>query len=763
VSILEIGKQIGHYEIVAPLGSGGMAEVYRARDMRLGRMVAIKVMAASIQYDRDHVSRFRLEASTLSALNHPNIVTVFDVDQVGPMVYIVMELVQGRSLRALLQAGALPLPMMMRLAVQIARGLEKAHEARIVHRDLKPENLMVTDDGLVKILDFGLAKVAASTTDETQTPATQPGAVVGTTTYMAPEQMRSGTADFRSDQFAFGLILFEMATGQHPFRRETWLGTVAAIIGDQLQSMVGLNPNVPPPLVWLIERCLSKNPAQRYSSTRELVGQLQAIEQGLASPGTTSVRQPTTRPRGGRAVIDSIAILPFDTSGGAPDLEYLSDGLTEGIISSLSQTRTVRVMARSTVFRYKGSTSTPQQIGAELAVVAVLTGRVTVLTEKVTVRAELVSVADGSRLWGGHYMRPWSDVMAIERELSTQIAEALRVRLTAAQRRRLERRATANTDAYQMYLRGRFLLNKRTLDAIRKAIEQFQLAIDRDPQFARAYAGLADCHIVMGTGGFGVVPSREALMRAQAAAAKAIELDDDLAEAHRSLGQIHLTYTWNWDAAERELQRALRLDPGDAMTHSWFSEVCTVRERFTEGLAAARRGIELDPLSINASFYLMRVAYYARRYNDVVEEGRKVLELEPTFYRTNLMLAPAYQMLGRGAEAIALVDRLIAIVGSNPFLACLRADLLARNGARDAALVILEEVTELSRTRYVDPYDFARIHIALGDADRAFEWLERAFEARSAWLIWLKVSPFSDGLRHDPRFADLVGRIGVTT
>ena len=764
--MLEPGSQIGHYEIVAPLGVGGMGEVYRARDLRLGRMVAIKVMAASIQYDPDHVARFRQEASALSALNHPNIVTVFDIDQVGPITYIVMELVRGQSLRALLQAGALPLPMTLRLAVQIIEGLANAHEAGIVHRDLKPENVMVTDDGLVKLLDFGLAKVAAATTDETLSPVTQPGAVVGTATYMAPEQIRGRTADFHSDQFAVGLLLFEMATGQHPFRRDTWLATLTAIVTDTAPSVTGLNANAPPPLVWIVERCLSKSPADRYPSTRELARTMQSVEHQLLHSGSGSWPGPVPigrpRRRTGRAPIDSIAVLPFENVGRTADLEFFCDGLTEGIIGNLSPTPKLRVMARSTVFRYQGTTLTPQQIGLELQVVSVLTGRVTVRGDRVTVAAELVRVADGSRIWGGQYTRPWSGVMTIEQELATEITTALRLRVTPAHRRHLARHETASTDAYQLYLRGRFYLNKRTLDAVRKAIEEFQHAIDTDPLFARAYSGLADSYIVMGTGGFGVVPAREALTRASAAASRAIELDDHLAEAYRSLGHVHLMHHWDAAAAERAFDRAIELDPGAGMTYSWFAEVCTVRGRFEDGIAAARRGMELDPLSINATFYLMRVLYYARRYQDVIEEGRKAFELEPTFYRTNLMLAPAYQMIGRGGDAVALVDKLIAISGSNPFLSALRADLLARNGDADAARAILDEVMEIAKVRYVDPYDVARIYIGLGERTAAFEWLERAFDERSTWLIWLSVSPFSDGLRDDPRFADLVSRIGLT-
>jgi tetratricopeptide (TPR) repeat protein len=352
--------------------------------------------------------------------------------------------------------------------------------------------------------------------------------------------------------------------------------------------------------------------------------------------------------------------------------------------------------------------------------------------------------------------------MAIEREISDEITTALRLRLTPAQRRQLAKRQTASTDAYQLYLRGRYWLNKRTLDSVRKSIEQFQQAIDVDPQFARAFAGLADSYIVLGTGGFGVVPARDALTRASAAASRAIELDDRLAEAHRSLGHVHLMYSWDWNASTREFERAIALDPGAGMTHSWYAEVCTVRGLFDAGLAAARRGMELDPLSINATFYLMRVLYYARRYEDVIEEGRKAFELDPSYYRTNLMLAPAYQMLGRGAEAVALVDRLIAGSGASPFLSTLRADLLARNGDSATARSVLGQVLELSKTRYVDPYDIARVYIGLGERDEAFAWLARAYEGRSTWLIWLAVSPFSDVIRDDPRFAEQVARIGLT-
>ena len=761
------GTRFGRFEITARLGAGGMAEVYRARDLTLGRQVALKVLPRHLLGDAHRAARFRQEAMAASSLNHPNIVTVYEIGTEGDMVYMALELVEGKTLRQMLVGGALPVAAGLKIGAQVAEGLAKAHATGIVHRDLKPENVMVTDDSLVKILDFGVAKIAGSAADELEQFATAPvvqtgqGVVLGTVAYMSPEQARGADVDLRSDQFALGILLYEMATGRHPFRRDTPVRTLSAILDATPESIFSYSSGAPAPLGWIIERCLAKNPEDRYGSTRDLARDLQALAQHLSgASGTLSVQAPARAKGKSRSSIDSIAVLPFVNASGDADADYLGDGITETIINSLSQLPKLRVMARSTVFRYKDRADDAQRVGAELQVRAVVTGRVQIRGGNLVVSAELVNVAEGSQLWGAQYNRKFEDIFSIQEDIATEITAKLRVRLTGAQRKRLSTPQTRSSEAYELYLRGRFFWNKRTPEGIKQGVEHFERAIALDPDFALAHAGLADCYCVMGAGEFGIFPPRQVMPKAQAAAARAVALDDSLAETHSALATVKFWYDWDWPAAEREFQRAILINPGYAAAHAWYAEFLSAMGRFEEALDEGRRAASLDPMSVTAMWTLARVLNLAGDHVAAIAEMLKALEIEPTFVRPYYILAWAHYRRGEIDKAFDALRKSVSLGGDSPFKKGFTGHLHGALGQVEEARKILDEMAEQAKIRYVSPFYVSIVYAGLGDKDRAFEYLEKALTERSSYMAYLKVTPFVDALRSDPRFADLMRRMG---
>ncbi|MCI0379939.1 MAG: serine/threonine-protein kinase, partial [Gemmataceae bacterium] len=543
------GTTIGPYEIVAPLGAGGMGEVYRAKDKRLGREVAVKILPPHLANDAEALVRFEREAKTVAALAHPSIVVLYDFGSEKGASFAVTELLEGETLRQRLGQGALPWRKAIEWSIAIAEGLAAAHGKGIVHRDMKPENLFLTADGRVKILDFGLARTAAAAdlTAETQSfsPAhTLPGAVMGTVGYMSPEQVRGQTADARSDIFSLGCVLFEMVSGRRAFAGDSSADVSAAILNQNPSELTGSGRKVLPELERVILHCLEKRPEERFQSARDLAFALRALfsdsdHSAIARSGKGRVKTPARR---SRKAIDSIAVLPLANASPDPGAEFLSDGITENIINSLSQLPKLRVMARSTVFRYKGKEQDPLQVGADLGVRAVLTGRLFQLNNNLVIAAELVDAADGAQLWGAQYKRKLADLIEVQEEIAQEIAGQLRLVLTGEEKQRLGKRATQNSEAFQLYLQGRFSCNKRTAEAVDKSIALFEAAIAKDPDYALAYAGLADSYVFLQW--YGGRPPREVIPKGKAAALKALALDDALAEPHASLGLIHEEFDW---------------------------------------------------------------------------------------------------------------------------------------------------------------------------------------------------------------------------
>jgi serine/threonine-protein kinase len=781
------GSRLGPYEIVAPIGAGGMGEVYRAKDPRLGREVAVKVLPASFSSDPDRMRRFEQEARAAGILNHPNITAVYDVGTLDGSPYVVSELLEGETLRSRLAGGALAPRRAIDYAIQIAHGLAAAHEKGIVHRDLKPENLFVTKDGRVKILDFGLAKltrreeVGRETDLPTTAAGTEPGIVLGTLGYMSPEQVRGKPADARSDIFSFGAILYEMLSGKRAFHGDSAADTMSAILMKEPEELSASNRNLPPGLDRIVRHCLEKNPEARFHSTHDLAFDLEALSDAtspaLVSGPPTAVRPAwiisgavvlaallaaalLLLPR--RGAIKSLAVLPFVNASGDPATEYLSDGITESLINSLSQVPNLTVMSRNSVFRYKGRETDAQAAGKQLKVQAVLTGRVVQRGDDLSVSAELVDTRNNSHMWGDQYSRKRSDVLTIEEAITQDISTRLRQRLTSEEKERLAKRYTENTEAYGLYLKGRYHWNKRTAEDIQKGIEYFQQAIERDPGYALAYAGLAESHAVLHQ--YAGLPSTETLPKAKAAALKALEIDETLVQPHVTLAFVEENHYWNFPAAEREFKRAIELDPRYPTAHHWYSLYLSLFGRFEEAMREADRAYELDPLSLIINNLRSFCFRHGRQYDKAIEAARKTLELDRSFATAHLSLGIALEAKGRMPEAIEEFEEAARLSRRGLEAVADLGHAYAVSGRREDALQSIEELKRLLE-RGQDPLaNIALVYAGLGQKDRAIEWLENAYKSRSGWLIFLglRVDPRWDGLRPDPRFQDLMRRIGLT-
>jgi serine/threonine protein kinase len=788
--ILTPGTRLGSYEILSPLGAGGMGEVYRARDLRLERDVAIKVLPEQFANDADALIRFEREAKAVAALSHSNILAIHDVGVDRGIRFAVMELLEGQTLRERLNQSALPWRKAGEVGVAIADALSAAHAKGIVHRDLKPENIFLTSDGRVKVLDFGLARMsrpgsAAETTRraeaETQLATTTPGIVVGTMGYMSPEQLRGEPVDGRSDIFSLGCVLYEMASGQKAFARKTAVESISAVLNEDPQELAGSGKQVPPDFDRVISHCVEKKPEDRFQSARDLAFALRTIS------STSGVFQPLPRRSKPRfrpaawitvaglslllsgvllyfwafrsSTIHSIAVLPFVNSGADPNTEYLSDGITESIINSLARLPNLEVVSRSSVFRYKRPDIDPQAAGRELKVQVVLLGRVIHRGDDLSVSAELVDTSTNRQIWGEQYNRKLTDILSIQDEISKEISEKLRVRLTGEDKQRMSRRHTENVEAYGLYLKGRYQWNKRTLEGMQAGIEFFQQAISKDPRYALAYAGLADAYALLAD--YNVLPAREVMPRAKTAAMKALEIDGAISEAHASLGWAKLTLDWDWPGAEKEFKRSLDLNPNYATAHQWYAEYLTVMGRPDEARASMQRAQELEPVSLPIGVALASTLYYARQNDQAIEQCRRAILMDPQFVGSHVILGRAYQQKGAYAEAVAELRQAFQLSegDTNELAALGRA--YAQSGSRAEAQKVLKELHDRSARTYVQPMWIAAILTSLGEKDEAFQWLRKALGDRSVWLIYLKVDPFFDSLRQDPRFADLVNQVAL--
>lgn len=836
---IELSKdsRLLHYRIVSKIGAGGMGDVYLAEDTKLDRKVAIKFLRDEYSKDSDKLARFIREAKAASALNHPHILTVYEIGDVDNTNYIATEFIEGSTLRDTLKMKEpFQLNHVLKIGVQVSEALAAAHAAGIIHRDIKPENIMIRKDGYAKVLDFGLAKLSEqkpsdNVSAEGETKAlvhTNPGTVMGTANYMSPEQARGKETDLRTDIWSLGVVLYEMLAGRVPFSGETSNHTIIAI----LEKEPHLLENVPDELQRIIRKSLTKDADMRYQSARDMLIDLKNLRRdldiqgelersvtpnrethgGISGDGATyyshgrtgstqsgqipptqsvttssssleyAVNQAKSHKLGAAVIalvlialigaggyfafvrgagskqISSIAVMPFVNASGNPDTEYLSDGMTESLIAGLSQVPNLSVKGRSSVFRYKGKETDPGTVGKELNVQAILNGRVLQRGDNVTLTLELIDTSTENVIWSDKYDRRSSDLANLQSEIARDVSQKLKSKLSGDEAQKVAKAYTANAEAYQLYLKGMFQWNKRNPDALRKAVDYFNQAIEKDPGYGLAYAALAQTYVI--SPDYYVWTTQEAVPKAQAAAKRALELDESLPEAHAALAQAH-QMNLQFAEAEQEYKRTIQLNPNYATAHQWYSHTLLEQKRFAEALAEIKRAQELDPLSLIISANLCDAYYYLGRYDEALAQAKATVEMDPSFFLGHYELAIAYEMKGQYPEAMAAIKKALEL-DNEPYYLGLVSHIYAMSGKRDEALKTLEQMKQIAASgRFISPYAFAAAYIGLGDKEKTLEYLDRGYESRTSDIQYMAVDPYLKDLHSDPRFVDLLRRTGL--
>jgi serine/threonine-protein kinase len=796
------GTSIGRYEIRSLLGTGGMGEVYLAHDTQLDRTVALKILPDDLARDQLRMRRFIQEAKSASALSHPNIITIYEVGEADGKHFIAIEYVEGRTLRQRIANNKPSFDETLDISIQVASALAAAHEAGIIHRDIKPDNIMIRRDGYVKVLDFGLAKLTEKSTERLSSEPeamtlvnTEPGLVVGTISHMSPEQARGLSVDTRSDIWSLGVVIYQMLTGHEPFEAPTATDQIVSILERQPPPLTLYTEGAPEEIERIVLRALAKNRSERYQTVEEMLIDLRQARQRLAfraelnrsvsageldlshvtshsnaqdqpAPEESKAHAPskakssssiTKRRRPRKKAIDSIAILPLINSSGDPNTEYLSDGITESIINSLSRLPRLRVMARSTVFRYKGSESDPREVGQELSVRAILTGRLQLFGDRLMIGMELVDTFDGAQLWGEHYNRKLADIFAVQDEIAHEISEKLQLKLTGEEKRRLTKRYTDDTEAYHLYLKGRYFWNKRTHDSLEKGLEFFKRAIEADASYALAYSGLADSYALLGV----ALPPRDAFPRAIAASLKALEIDDAVAEAHTSFAFARMFFEWDWNGAEGEFKRAIELNPNYATAYQWYGRLLSALGRHNESIINLEMAQALDPLSLSINTGVGLSYYMARRFEEAIQQYRKAIEMSATFMVAHEHLGSALLQAGMHEEAVEEFRTAARLDETDIGLRASLGHAYAVTGRIKEAETIRAELLEVSKQKYVSPYFMVELLAGLGRTNEAFEWLERCYTERAPHMVFLNVEPKLDALKADPRVDNLLRRIGL--
>ena len=841
-----VGKMIGHYRVVKLLGFGGMGEVYLAEDTRLGRKVALKILPEVFVRNKDRMERFSLEARSASALNHPNILTIHEIGKVDGTRFIATEFVDGKTLKELLASGKLALATSVDIAMQMASALEDAHAAGIVHRDIKPDNVMVRANGLVKILDFGVAKflgagigdIGASPSEVNGSGKTLPGMIIGTADYMSPEQARGGAIDRRSDIFSFGAVFYEMLSGRKAFSGESALDTIGAILHKEPSRLSDIVPDVPHAIEAVVLKCLNKSANERYQNVGEILSDLRlekrrldiheianslSPEYGkdqvlsataakanehstnalapsesvsdlpaaatsrsmsepvgrsskrnlrfavagmlltliLASSGVVGYRYLTAKKQ-----IGSIAVMPFVNASGDSSVEYLSDGMTENLIRSLSSISGLSIKARSTVFTYKGKEASPKTIGRELNVETVLLGRVEQSETDLKLSLELVEASTQDVLWSANYSRKMSELVVLQREIARDVSDRLRPELSLLEQKRVAKNYYTSPEAQQLYLKGRFHWNKRNVRDFEKAVQYFDQASQKDPNYALAYTGAADTYALMPL--YGSYKPTEYFPKAKQAAMRALELDPNLAEAHASLGYIANTYDYDWDGAEEHFKTALRLNPNYATAHQWYAEHLAFRGRLDEALTEISIALELDPFSLVINRMMGNILVFWKRHDEAISQLNRTVELYPESPIVRFNLGEALASKGMYQEAVEQYLIGFKLDGRKNYEIRRYENAFKLKGWQGfwmeylATLITLEKaIAGTSDEMYFDNESLAYAYAAVGNNEKAIEYLRKAYETREPSLITIRMSEVYDGLRYDPRYQELVTKIGL--
>ena len=812
-----IGRTLGHYRITAAIGAGGMGEVYRATDSKLGRDVAIKILPAAVAEDPERLARFQREALSLASLNHPNIVTIFAVEEVGDIRFLAMELVEGETLDTLLASGGLPLPRFFEIAVPLADALSAAHERGIVHRDLKPANVMVTREGRVKVLDFGLAKLepvdadleVTSSPTENRRELTSEGQVFGTVAYMSPEQARGGRVDARSDVFSLGVVLYQMLTGERPFQGASAVDTISSILRDAPPPVTDRRADLPLHLAKIVRRCLEKDPRDRYQTSRDVHNELRELraETSSAAPARSPRSEPAPvivpemaapRPVSGRRAavaaaitlavvgiafyaarrsgvlrtagraaqaggesraIQSIAVLPLDNYSGDPGQDYFAEGMTDELTSDLANISQLRVISRGSAQQFKGRNRPPTpEIAKTLDVDAIVEGSVLRSGDKVRITAQLIDARSDRHLWSKSFERSSRDVLALQDELASAIAREIHVRLTPHEQSRLTRASSVNPEAYDAYLKGRYFFNRPSDENLSKAIALFEEATVRDPSYAPAFSGLSDALLWAGYNE-GVLTGSEARPKAKAAAERAIALDDTSAEAHTSLANFKLWYEYDWAGSEAEFRRAFELNPNYAFAHDQFGIGLSFQGRFDEAIAEGKRAAALDPLSPQIPLDAAMAFGFKGDYEAGRERSRRAADLDPTLFFAPYEEGWIEIQAGRLPEAVAKLRKAKAME-SPGFVSAWLAYAYGASGDRAAAMAEADDLKKRSLHGSVTPFNRALIALGLGDRAATLDALEQAYAADSQWLGWLGLDKIFDPLRSEPRFVALLKKLG---
>jgi serine/threonine protein kinase/tetratricopeptide (TPR) repeat protein len=772
------------YQIIEELGKGGMGNVYKAIDTEVQEKIALKLIKPEIAADKKTIERFRGELKLARKISHKNVCRMYDLNKEEATYYITMEFVSGENLKSFIRrAKQLTIGTALSIAKQVCEGLAEAHSLGVVHRDLKPQNIMVDTEGNARIMDFGIARSlkAHGITDA--------GVIIGTPEYMSPEQVEGKEADQRSDIYSLGIILYEMLTGQVPFEGDTPLSIAVKHKIESPKDPVVYNAQIPEDLSRIILRCMEKNKGKRYQNTKELLSDLENAEKRLTTAERILPRKKrekhkkikinwknaivysgvvlllvilgwvgfnlTSKPG---IMIDSIAVLPFIIETENPEIEYLSDGITESLINKLSQVSHLTVISRYSVFHYKGKSPDIQKVGQELDVKAVLAGRIVERTDGLTISVELVDTKKDRVIWGEQYpKKKMTDVISVQEAISKEIAEKLKLQLTGEEKQRLAKRYTGNTEAYDSYLKGRFYWNKRTEEGMKKGLDYFYKAIEIDPGYALAYAGLADSYNLLSR--YSYLSPEEAMPKGIAAAKKALEIDNMLGEAYTSLAFAKRYYEYDWDAAEEEFKKAIKFNPGYATAHHWYAIHLSGLEKHEEATEEIKIALKLDPLSIIINTNVAWVYYFARQYDRAIEQFNKSLDMDPSFAVTHLRLGRAFLQKGLYKEAKEEFQKAITLSGGSTDMIAALGHALALLGNKAEAENILNQLHELSKEKYVSSYELAMIYIGLGQKKTALDWLEKAYTERCQYIVYLRTDPRLDSLRSDPRFQALLKKM----